>query len=310
MEMRDREITPELFQPLDDGTRDSEKITGPSIGFWRDSWQRLRKNRAALVSLALIVILFALAFVVGPMLSPFSSTEQDLASRYQGLSGEFWFGTDEFGRDMFVRVWQGMRVSLYIAFIAAGLDLIVGVTFGAISGLLGGKVDGVMQRFIEIINGIPILVVAILAMVVLDPGILTISIAIGAAGWTSMARLIRGRVLQLKDQEFTLASRSLGAGNFRLLTKHLLPNSLGLIIITLMLTIPSAIFTEAVLSFIGLGIQVPNASLGSLIDAGAEDMRFHAYLLFFPAAVFCLLMLSFNLLADGLRDALDPRMRK
>jgi oligopeptide transport system permease protein len=310
MEMRDREITPELFQPLDDGTRDSERITGPSIGFWRDSWQRLRKNRAALVSLALIVILFALAFVVGPMLSPFSSTEQDLASRYQGLSGEFWFGTDEFGRDMFVRVWQGMRVSLYIAFIAAGLDLIVGVTFGAISGLLGGKVDGVMQRFIEIINGIPILVVAILAMVVLDPGILTISIAIGAAGWTSMARLIRGRVLQLKDQEFTLASRSLGAGNFRLLTKHLLPNSLGLIIITLMLTIPSAIFTEAVLSFIGLGIQVPNASLGSLIDAGAEDMRFHAYLLFFPAAVFCLLMLSFNLLADGLRDALDPRMRK
>ena len=172
---------------------------------------------------------------------------------------------------MFARVWQGMRVSLYIAFIAAGLDLIVGVTFGAISGLLGGKVDGVMQRFIEILNGIPILVVAILAMVVLDPGILTISIAIGAAGWTPMARLIRGRVLQLKDQEFTLASRSLGAGNFRLLTKHLLPNALGLIIITLMLTIPSAIFTEAVLSFIGLGIQVPNASLGSLIDAGAEE---------------------------------------
>ena len=211
---------------------------------------------------------------------------------------------------MFARVWQGMRVSLYIAFIAAGLDLVVGVTFGAVSGLLGGKVDGVMQRFIEILNGIPILVVAILAMVVLEPGILTISIAIGAAGWTPMARLIRGRVLQLKDQEFTLASRSLGAGKLRLLTKHLLPNALGLIIITLMLTIPSAIFTEAVLSFIGLGIQVPNASLGSLIDAGADEMRFYAYLLFFPAAVFCLLMLSFNLLADGLRDALDPRMRK
>jgi len=310
MEMRDREITPELFRPLDDGTRDSEKITGPSIGFWRDSWIRLRKNRAALVSLALIVILFALAFAVGPMLAPFSASDQDLARRYQAPSGEFWFGTDEFGRDMFARMWQGMRVSLYIAFIAAGLDLIVGVTFGAISGLLGGKVDGVMQRFIEILNGIPILVVAILAMVVLDPGILTISIAIGAAGWTPMARLIRGRVIQLKDQEFTLASRSLGAGNLRLLTKHLLPNSLGLIIITLMLTIPSAIFTEAVLSFIGLGIQVPNASLGSLIDAGAGDMRFYAYLLFFPAAVFCLLMLSFNLLADGLRDALDPRMRK
>jgi oligopeptide transport system permease protein len=310
METRNRELTPEQFRALEEGSRDSERITSPSIGFWRDSWQRLKKNRAALVSLALIVILFAFAFVVGPVLSPFSPSEQDLTQRYQGPSAEHWFGTDEFGRDMFARVWQGMRVSLYIAFIAAGLDLFVGVTFGAVSGLLGGKVDGVMQRLIEILNGIPILVVAILAMVVLDPGILTISIAIGAAGWTPMARLIRGRVLQLKDQEFTLASRSLGAGNLRLLTKHLLPNALGLIIITLMLTIPSAIFTEAVLSFIGLGIQVPNASLGSLIDAGAEDMRFYAYLLFFPAAVFCLLMLSFNLLADGLRDALDPKMRK
>jgi oligopeptide transport system permease protein len=309
METRNRELTPEQFRALEEGSRDSERITGPSIGFWRDSWQRLKKNRAALVSLALIVILFAFAFVVGPLLTPFSPSEQDLTQRYQGPSAEHWFGTDEFGRDMFARLWQGMRVSLYIAFIAAGLDLFVGVTFGAVSGLLGGKVDGVMQRFIEILNGIPILVVAILAMVVLDPGILTISIAIGAAGWTPMARLIRGRVLQLKDQEFTLASRSLGAGNLRLLTKHLLPNALGLIIITLMLTIPSAIFTEAVLSFIGLGIQVPNASLGSLIDAGAEDMRFYAYLLFFPAAVFCLLMLSFNLLADGLRDALDPKMR-
>jgi oligopeptide transport system permease protein len=310
METRNRELTPEQFRALEEGSRDSERIVGPSIGFWRDSWERLKKNRAALVSLALIVILFAFAFVVGPLLTPFSPSEQDLTQRYQGPSAEHWFGTDEFGRDMFARLWQGMRVSLYIAFIAAGLDLFVGVTFGAVSGLLGGKVDGVMQRFIEILNGIPILVVAILAMVVLDPGILTISIAIGAAGWTPMARLIRGRVLQLKDQEFTLASRSLGAGNLRLLTKHLLPNALGLIIITLMLTIPSAIFTEAVLSFIGLGIQVPNASLGSLIDAGAEDMRFYAYLLFFPAAVFCLLMLNFNLLADGLRDALDPKMRK
>lgn len=310
METRNRELTPEQFRALEEGSRDSERIAGPSIGFWRDSWERLKKNRAALVSLALIVILFALAFVVGPLLTPFSPSEQDLTQRYEGPGAEHWFGTDEFGRDMFARVWQGMRVSMYIAFIAAGLDLVVGVTFGAVSGLLGGKVDGVMQRFIEILNGIPILVVAILAMVVLDPGILTISIAIGAAGWTPMARLIRGRVLQLKDQEFTLASRSLGARNLRLLTKHLLPNALGLIIITLMLTIPSAIFTEAVLSFIGLGIQVPNASLGSLIDAGAEDMRFYAYLLFFPAAVFCLLMLNFNLLADGLRDALDPKMRK
>src|SRR5688500_15079024 len=150
MEARNREITLELFEPLDESARDNERITGPSIGFWRDSWIRLRKNKAALVSLALIVILFALAFVLGPILAPFSASDQDLSRRFQAPNGEFWFGTDEFGRDMFARVWQGMRVSLYIAFIAAGLDLFVGVTFGAVSGLLGGKVDGVMQRFIEI----------------------------------------------------------------------------------------------------------------------------------------------------------------
>ena len=181
---------------------------------------------------------------------------------YLGTSAEHLMGTDKFGRDMFVRVWEGMRVSLYIALLAALFDLAIGVPFGAVSGLLGGKVDGVMQRIIEILNGIPNLVIAILVMLVLNPGIVTISVAIGVAGWTGMARIIRGRVMQLRDQEFTLAARSLGAGKRRILSKHLLPNSLGLIIITLMLTIPSAIFYEAVLSFIGLGIQVPKASLG------------------------------------------------
>jgi oligopeptide transport system permease protein len=171
-------------------------------------------------------------------------------------------------------------------------------------------VDDVMQRVIEILNGIPSLVIAILAMVVFQPGIITISIAIGITGWTYMARIVRGRMMQLKNQEFALASRSLGANGSRLVRKHLLPNSLGPIIVNLMFTIPSAIFAEAFLSFIGLGIQVPDASLGSLISEGAGEMRFHPYLLFFPSVVFCLLMVCFNLLGDGLRDAFDPRMRK
>ena len=258
----------------------------------------------------MIVVLLALAFFLGPMMTPYTHYEQSLERRYSGPSGEFWFGTDEFGRDMFARLWEGTRVSLYIAFLAAFLDLAVGVTYGAVSGLLGGRVDDVMQRGIEILIGIPSLVVAILAMVVFEPGILTLSIAIGLTGWTYMARIVRSRVLQLKEQEFTLASLSLGAGRRRLLTKHLIPNALGPIIITVMFTVPSAIFSEAVLSFIGLGIQVPNASLGALIDSGAGEMRFHPYLLVFPAVVFSLLMLSFNILGDGLRDALDPRMRK
>ena len=211
---------------------------------------------------------------------------------------------------MWTRVWAGTRVSLYIALLAALLDLFVGIPFGAVSGFLGGRVDGVMQRIIEILNGIPNLVVAILAMVVFQPGILTISIAIGLTGWTYMARIVRGKMLQLKDQEFALASRSLGAGKFRLVWKHLIPNSLGPIIISVMFTIPEAIFAESFLSFIGLGIQIPEASLGSLISDGTKYMQFHPYLLWFPTAILCLIMISFTLFGDGLRDALDPRMRK
>ena len=310
METRHRDLTPDLFEQTDFGAEESERIARPPVGFWKDSWIRLKKNRGALISLGVMVLLFLMAFAIGPLTSQYGPFAQDLSRRFQGPSAGFWFGTDEFGRDMWSRVWAGTRVSLYIAFLAAFLDLFVGVTYGAVSGFLGGRVDNVMQRIIEILVGIPSLVVAILAMVVFSPGIITISIAIGITGWVYMARIVRGRMLQLKNQEFALASRSLGASGPRLVRKHLIPNSLGPIIVNLMFTIPSAIFAEAFLSFIGLGIQVPQASLGSLIDAGAGEMRFHSYLLWFPSVVFCLIMICFNLLGDGLRDALDPKMRK
>jgi oligopeptide transport system permease protein len=310
METRHRDLGPGLFAPAEIDRHEGERIAGPPVGFWKDSWIRLKKNRGAVISLAVIVFLFAMAFIIGPLLSPYSPYGQDLTRRYLGPTADFWFGTDEFGRDMWTRVWAGTRVSLYIGFLAAFLDMFVGVTYGAVSGFLGGRLDDVLQRGIEILNGIPYLVIAILAMVVFQPGIITITIALGITGWTFMARIVRGRMIQLKHQEFTLASRSLGAGGFRLVWKHLIPNSLGLIVINLMFTIPAAIFAEAFLSFIGLGIQVPEASLGSLISDGAGELRFHPYLLWFPSAVFCLLMICFNLLGDGLRDALDPKMRK
>ena len=310
METKHRDLTPDLFGSLGVDEQESERIAGPPVGFWRDAWTRLKKNRGALISLATIVLLFAMGFAIGPLVASHSPYAQDLSRRFAAPSADFWFGTDEFGRDMWSRVWAGTRVSLYIAFLAALLDMFVGVTFGAVSGFLGGRVDDLMQRVIEILNGVPYLVVAILAMLVFDPGIITISIAIGITGWTFMARIVRGRMLQLKDQEFALASRSLGASRSRLVWKHLIPNSLGPIIVNLMFTIPSAIFAEAFLSFIGLGIQVPEASLGSLISDGAEQLRFHPYLLWLPSAVFCLIMICFNLLGDGLRDALDPKMRK
>ena len=309
METRRAELTADLFERLEVGTQDSERIVGPPVGFWRDSWNRLKKNRGALVGLAVIVIVIIVAYL-GPLVSPYTPYGQDLSRRFADPSSQFWFGTDEFGRDMWNRVWIGTRVSLYIGFLAAFLDLAVGVTYGAISGLLGGRVDDVMQRGIEILNGVPYLVVAILAMLVLSPGIITITIAIGLTSWTYMARIVRGRMLQLKEQEFALASLSLGANRTRLLVKHLLPNSLGPMIVNLMFTIPLAIFSEAFLSFIGLGIQPPDTSLGALLSEGYKELRFHPYLLWFPTAVFSLLMISFNLFADGLRDALDPKMRK
>jgi oligopeptide transport system permease protein len=310
METRHRELDPGLFEPAEVSAQEGERIAGPPVGFWKDSWIRLKKNRGAVISLAILILLFAMAFVVGPLLSPYSPYGQELARRFTGPSAQFWFGTDEFGRDMWTRVWAGTRVSLYIGILAACLDMFIGVTYGAVSGFLGGRTDDVMQRGIEILNGIPYLVIAILAMIVFQPGILTITIALGITGWTYMARIVRGRMLQLKDQEFALASRSLGASGTRLVWKHLIPNSLGPIVINLMFTIPAAIFAEAFLSFIGLGIQVPEASLGSLISDGAGEIRFHPYLLWFPSVVFCLLMICFNLLGDGLRDALDPKMRK
>lgn len=309
METRGRELTQDLFEPAVAESRDRERISGPPIGFWKDSWSRLKKNRGALVGLFIILVLIALA-AFAPMFSSYGPADQDLLRRFQTPSPKFWFGTDDFGRDLWTRVWTGTRVSLYIGFLAALLDMVFGVVYGAIAAVLGGRVDNGMQRGIEILNGVPNLVIAVLAMIVLDPGIITITIALGIAGWTTMARIVRGRILQLKQQEFTLASRSLGASRLRMVTKHLLPNSLGPIIINLMFTIPFAIFFEAFLSFIGLGIQVPRASLGSLLSDGYTQLRYYPYLLFIPAGVFCLLMVSFNLLADGLRDALDPRMRK
>ena len=310
METRHRELTPDLFESAPLTAQEGERIAGPPISFWKDAWIRLRKNRGAFISLGVIVVLFALAFVIGPLLSPYSPYGQDLTRRYLGPTSEFWFGTDKFGRDMWTRVWAGTRVSLYIGLLAAFLDIFVGIVYGAVSGFLGGRVDDVMQRVIEVLSSIPYLVIAILMMVIFKPGILTITIALGIAGWTYMARIVRGRMLQLKEQEFALASRTLGASRTRLLVKHLIPNSLGPIIVNLMFTIPLAIFAEAFLSFIGLGIQPPETSLGALISDSYNELRFHPHLLWVPAVVFSLLMISFNLLADGLRDALDPKMRR
>jgi oligopeptide transport system permease protein len=222
----------------------------------------------------------------------------------------FWLGTDHLGRDQWTRLWLGTRVSLIIAFVAAILDLLIGVTYGGISGFFGGKVDNYMQRVIEVLVGIPNLVIILLMMLFMQPGIMSIVIALAITGWTGMARIVRGEVMKVKNQEFVLAARTLGTSNGSIIRKHLLPNISGIIIVNTMFSIPSAVFFEAFLSFIGLGIVPPNASLGSLINIGFQNLRIYPHLLVYPAILISLIMITFNILGDGLRDAFDPKMHK
>ncbi|GAB6988418.1 ABC transporter permease [Paenibacillus pini] len=298
-----------LFKPAAARPDDKEKITRESLTAFQDSWRRLRKNKAAIISLVILVIMVVLA-IIGPWIGHHNYYDTDYSAVYQKPSADHWFGTDKFGRDQWARIWQGTSVSLMIAVLAAALDLVVGVIYGAVSALLGGRVDNVMQRIIEILTGIPSLIIIILLMMIMKPGIITIMVAMSITGWVNMARLVRAHIMKLKSQEFVLAARTLGTSNGRIIWKHLIPNTIGIIVINTMFTIPSAIFTEAFLSFIGLGLQSPMASLGVLINDGFASLNSQAYLLLYPSIIIVLLMVAFNILGDGLRDALDPRMRK
>ena len=308
-ELKGDDLQEEQFRVVGRRQAESEMITRPPISALKDSWIRLSKNKAAIISL-IVLILIILTAIIAPFMSNYTYFDTDYDKTFQKPSGEHWLGTDKFGRDQWTRIWEGTRISLFIAFLAAFLDLVIGVTYGSVSALYGGKVDNIMQRFIEILIGIPNLIVIILLIMIMKPGILTITIAMVLTGWVTMARLVRAQIFKYKNQEFILASKALGASNRRLITKHMIPNTLGIIIINMMFTIPGAIFTEAFLSFIGLGLQEPLASLGVLINDGFKGMRNHFYLLLFPAVIIIALMVCFNSLADGLRDAMDPRMRK
>jgi len=331
-------ISKDMFEIEPATTLDNEIIAKPQLSFAKDAWLRVRKNKAAIVSAVLLLLVIIMAFV-GPSLSHFDPYQQDvtktnLPPRIPGieklgiLDGSqkiggveqnvyeqnnikeyYWFGTDSLGRDLFSRVWVGTRVSLYIALLAAVIDMLIGVMYGLVSGFRGGKVDNVMQRVLEVISGIPNLIVVILMLLILKPGIISITIAMVITGWVGMARVVRGQVLKLKNQEYILASRTLGAKNNRLLFRHLLPNLSGVIIINTMFTIPSAIFFEAFLSFIGIGLQAPQASLGTLIEDGYKTFQFLPHLMIIPSIVICIILITTNLIGDGLRDAFDPKMR-
>ncbi|MCR6513703.1 MAG: ABC transporter permease [Clostridium chrysemydis] len=287
----------------------SESIERPNLTYWQDAWMRLKKNKVAMFSLVLLVLI-VLMCAIQPLIAGDSYKIQNIYNMNQGPSSEHIFGTDALGRDIFDRLWVGGRVSLIIAFVGTVVECVFGTIYGGISGYFGGKVDNIMMRIVEILNSIPYLIVVILISVRLGNGIVPLLIALVLTGWTGIARMVRGQVMQLKESEYVMAAKTLGASPMRIIFKHMLPNTLGIIIVYITFDIPSYIFAEAFLSFIGLGIQPPQTSWGAMASEGQQMMLFYPYQVIFPALAIALTMLAFNLFGDGLRDALDPKLRK
>lgn len=297
------------FEIIGCGDAEADKINRPNISFWQDAWRRLRKNPVAMVSLGFLILVI-LACIFGPMVTPYKFDEQNYDILDKTPFGNHWFGTDNLGRDLFSRVLMGGRVSLTIGFVGTAVELLFGCLYGGIAGYFGGKIDIIMMRIVEIIATVPYLIVVILLLIVLPPGVGTLIFALCITGWTGIARLIRGQVMQLKNSEYVMAAKALGASPGRIILKHLIPNTIGIIIVYMSMDIPAFIFDEAFLSFLGLGVQPPNTSWGALVFAGQGVMTNHPHELIFPAAAICLTILAFNLLGDGLRDALDPKLRQ
>lgn len=272
------------------------------------SWHRLLSQRRVMLALCVLAFLFLMA-IIGPFLTPYTYYETHLPLKNLPPSLQFWFGTDELGRDIFTRIWWGARISLFVGVTAAVIDLIVGVIYGSIAGLWGHKLDEFMMRVTDVLYSIPYLLIVILLTVMMGSGLLTIIIALTMTGWIPMSRIVRGQMMQLKQLDYAQAAVALGATKWRLLFRHLLPNAMGPIITTMTFTVPAAIFAEAFLSFLGLGIQAPVASWGTMASDGLSALRYFPWRLAFPAAFISLTMLCFNLVGDGIRDAFDPRLK-
>lgn len=290
------------FLPIERDTniRESSFIVRPN---W---WQRFKLNRLAVVGAGIIAVMIVLA-IIGPMISPYTYADQSLVDANQSPSLAHWFGTDTLGRDIYTRVMYGARISLTIGIVAALLNLVIGVIYGGIAGYFGGKTDRIMMAIVDVLYGIPLLLYVILLMVVIGLGLTSIFIALGIAYWLNMARIVRSQIVKVREEEYIIAAETMGIPKWRILWRHILPNCVGPIIITLTLAIPDAIFTEAFLSFIGLGVNAPMASWGVLASDGISSMRSYPFQLIFPALAISVTMLGFVFLGDGLRNVFDPK---
>lgn len=300
---------PEDFQVVGYTLEEANRIDRPAISYWQDAWRRLRKNPVAMASLVVLVILIIMC-IIGPYIRGYDFITKNVKMKNRGCSAEYWFGTDYLGRDLFSRVWMGARASIIIALVATALKLVVGTIYGAIMAHFGGWVDDLMMRIIEVINSLPSLLITILIMMILGNNLFALLVALSITAWCSTARQVRGMIKQLKETEYVYAAEVLGASPMRIISKHYVTNMLGILILNASTAIPGFIFTEAGLSFLGIGLIAPEISLGVLISLGQQTIDFYPTQLLFPCLVLCIIVMAFNLLGDGLRDALDPKLRQ
>lgn len=306
---QDMELTPEKFKIIGFTQEEANKIDRPTISYWQDAWRRLRKNPVAMVSMMVLALLIVMV-IIGPYMRGYDYINMNVLEKNQSASAKYWFGTDSLGRDLFSRVWVGARASIIIALVATALKLVIGTLYGAAMAHFGGWVDDVMMRIIEVLNSLPSLLITIMIMMVLGNNLFALLVALSITAWCNTARQTRGMIKQLKESEYVYAAEVLGASPLRIIIKHYVPNMLSILLLDASTAIPSFIFTEAGLSFLGIGLTAPEISLGVLISQGQQTMDFYPSQLMYPCIVLCVIVMAFNLLGDGLRDALDPRLRK
>ena len=307
--MEDMSLSEDLFERVGTEGLSGEDIGAKSLTYWADVWRRFRSNKLALLGLVLLVLVVVLLFA-GPTISGQDYQFIDASQKNQLPSAEHWFGTDDMGRDLFTRVCVGGRISIYIGLCCTLVMFVIGALVGAIAGLKGGIVDDLIMRVCEFIGNLPYLIIVVILSMVMGRSLFSLVFAMSLTAWVGTARMVHGQILQIKEMDYVQASRALGADTGRIIIKHLLPNTLGIIMVDITMSVPGFIFSEAFLSYIGLGVRPPETSWGALASAGQQNLMFYPYQLFFPCLLIVLTMLSFHLIGDGLSDALDPKLRQ
>ncbi|MCD8322967.1 MAG: ABC transporter permease [Oscillospiraceae bacterium] len=302
-------LTQEDFVIIQDRHAQTDLIVREPVTYWKDVWRRLRQNKIAMGALVVLGLLLIMV-IIGPYIRGYDYITAAPQYKNAGISSQFWFGADSLGRDLFSRLWVGTRVSFLVALSCTAIQLVVGCLYGSIMAYFGGVVDEIMMRILEIVTAVPSLLITILIMVAMGNSVVSLLVALCVTSWSQTARMVRGQIMQLRESEYVMAAEAMGEKPLRIITRHLLPNIMGILILDVATSIPGYIFQEAGLSFIGLGLKAPSISLGLLISNGQAVMNSHVNQLVFPCLVLCIMVLAFNLLGDGLRNALDPKFRK